>query len=461
MALKSTNILAGIPQQYTIAKTVPHDFYTELFVSSPSVHPDCPYCKGNDVISKGSDGFQSLRHSPCAGKATVITVKKLRFFCKNCRKSFTWQYPFQHPWLHITNSLYSDILAGLSTTQSMKQIAANCRVTENIVRDVFDSIVILPDRKLPQSLCIDEFKGDTGEYVKQDKRWNTNLYHCNITSGSGHYVIDILPKRKAEHISSYFTDTFPKHERENVLFLNCDMTGGFASLCGSIFPYATLCVDFFHVIQRHNKAIDLVRLRFQNPLLQELKKNPDHPDPETQRKYELLKKSARLLTTKEANLPNPFHPDWLLKKQERLHAIFDEYPDIQTVYDAVQEFHVLCAQDSVPLRKLALSEWIDRYLTSEVKELRDDANTVKRWHKAILNGLEHSQSNGVCEGLNKKIKDIKRNGSGFRNFENLRKRILLACGRRSLVKEPYSVLNDRRNSSPTPSTNSHRRKETT
>ena len=44
-------------------------------------------------------------------------------------------------------------------------------------------------------------------------------------------------------------------------------------------------------------------------------------------------------------------------------------------------------------------------------------------------------SNSTCEGLNKKIKDIKRNGSGFKNFGNLRKRILLACGSPRLPKD--------------------------
>ncbi|MBS4770203.1 transposase, partial [Carnobacteriaceae bacterium zg-ZUI240] len=39
--------------------------------------------------------------------------------------------------------------------------------------------------------------------------------------------------------------------------------------------------------------------------------------------------------------------------------------------------------------------------------------------------LEHRYTNGPIEGLNNRIKNIKRSGYGYRNFYNLRARILI------------------------------------
>ena len=47
------------------------------------------------------------------------------------------------------------------------------------------------------------------------------------------------------------------------------------------------------------------------------------------------------------------------------------------------------------------------------------------WSKYILNTFDCPYSNDFTEGSNNKIKVIKRNGYGFRNFENFRNRILL------------------------------------
>lgn len=46
--------------------------------------------------------------------------------------------------------------------------------------------------------------------------------------------------------------------------------------------------------------------------------------------------------------------------------------------------------------------------------------------KYIINTFECPYSNGFTGGSNNKIKVIKRNSYGFRNFENFRNRILLS-----------------------------------
>ena len=61
---------------------------------------------------------------------------------------------------------------------------------------------------------------------------------------------------------------------------------------------------------------------------------------------------------------------------------------------------------------------------SGIPELKTVASTYRRWAKGILNAYKYNLSNGVTEGFNNKIKVLKRNSYGIRNFKHLRTRIL-------------------------------------
>ena len=52
--------------------------------------------------------------------------------------------------------------------------------------------------------------------------------------------------------------------------------------------------------------------------------------------------------------------------------------------------------------------------------------TFSKYKDKVLNAMELPYSNAKLEATNKIIKVIKRNAFGFRNFENFKKRILIA-----------------------------------
>jgi transposase len=51
--------------------------------------------------------------------------------------------------------------------------------------------------------------------------------------------------------------------------------------------------------------------------------------------------------------------------------------------------------------------------------------TISRWFGEVAGYFDNKTSNGAVEGINNKLKLIKRLGYGFRNFENFRVRALL------------------------------------
>ena len=54
--------------------------------------------------------------------------------------------------------------------------------------------------------------------------------------------------------------------------------------------------------------------------------------------------------------------------------------------------------------------------------------TLKKYMKYIENMFESNITNGVIEGLNNKIKSIKRTAFGYSNVSNFKKRVLIQAG---------------------------------
>ena len=80
-----------------------------------------------------------------------------------------------------------------------------------------------------------------------------------------------------------------------------------------------------------------------------------------------------------------------------------------------------------------------------MEEIHSAACTIRHWRGYIQNSWKYGKSNGLSEGLNNKVKVLKRVAFGLHSFESFRKRILLTCGKLRLSKDPLSVLEDARN----------------
>uniref|UniRef100_UPI0029430ECE transposase n=1 Tax=Acidaminococcus timonensis TaxID=1871002 RepID=UPI0029430ECE len=69
--------------------------------------------------------------------------------------------------------------------------------------------------------------------------------------------------------------------------------------------------------------------------------------------------------------------------------------------------------------------FLHHYMDITVEEFKSVIKTFTDWKTEILEGLSQAYSNGFTEGMNNKIKVLKRVAFGFRNFERFRSRILL------------------------------------
>ena len=72
-----------------------------------------------------------------------------------------------------------------------------------------------------------------------------------------------------------------------------------------------------------------------------------------------------------------------------------------------------------------LRAWLYRVKQANMPELTALAVTIRRWRPWIVNFFHARVTNGVTEGINIKIKLLKRMAYGLSNFAHLRARILM------------------------------------
>jgi transposase len=70
---------------------------------------------------------------------------------------------------------------------------------------------------------------------------------------------------------------------------------------------------------------------------------------------------------------------------------------------------------------LRLLDWLEKAQGI----FRKSVSTIKRWFAEIVGYFERHTTNGIVEGINNKLKLLKRSGFNFRNFDNFERRALL------------------------------------
>ena len=71
-----------------------------------------------------------------------------------------------------------------------------------------------------------------------------------------------------------------------------------------------------------------------------------------------------------------------------------------------------------------MSNWILNVIRTDTSEYYGFVRTLLNWEENILNYFDNRVTSGFVEGINNKIKLIKRKAFGFVNFEKFRIKII-------------------------------------
>jgi len=114
------------------------------------------------------------------------------------------------------------------------------------------------------------------------------------------------------------------------------------------------------------------------------------------------------------------------EEQSKLAYVFAHYPELAIAWNLKESLREWYKNSTRAEAETSLYCWEESVRQSGLKELGAVLSMFKNWRNEILNYFDHRITNGFVEGKNNRIKVIKRMAYGYRNIDNLRRRILLA-----------------------------------
>lgn len=384
----------------------------------------------------------------------ILILKQRRWKCTNpeCRYDISDTFKFVNKRRRTTNA--TDMLivyAYRDLMETSASIAARFHVSDTYVHEVFDRYVKMDRLPLTDAICIDEVFLDMDEHCK---------YALVIQDFHTGDPIDLLRSRRVNVTEPYFV-SLPTDEKNSVKYLISDMYNQYISYVDKYFPNAVSVIDSFHVIQWIIRMIDnyirqlLKKYRQRDRELQEklsLEEQRSISLPQSDEVY-LLQKYRWLILSNRSNIT--YHSDprmdshfrCLMNTYDYEDALFRLDPklkEFRNLKEKYIQFNNRNAGKPIEARK-ELDELIPMYQASEYEIFRNFGDLLEKYQDYIINSFimvekhghgkvyESRLSNGPIESINRKVKDLKRLGRGFRNFEHFRNRFLYAARREPIL----------------------------
>lgn len=368
-----------------------------ICIELPRVKSICPVC-GQETDTIHDYRIQKIIDVPLYEKKSFLVYRKRRYKCTHCGKQFYETNHFVPRYSHCTNRLNQRLFEDLHSIVSQDYIAKKYSISPMRIRRLLDNFTpSLPD--LPEALGIDEFKGNT----------NKTKYHCILTDLNTGKPIDIIHNRSEASLFVHFKKYQYSSQLNNVKVVVIDMWRPYYSVLRKVFPNAMILIDRFHMVRQAIWSLEAVRKRIQKEC------------PKPMRVY--FKRSRTVLLKRSDRLTINEHINELAIRD----TIFKYVPDLKTAYDLKEEILWMfqTIHDSQTAR-LRLNQWIEKAKNCGLPEFKTSIRAYQNWKEPIINSFNSPYSNGSTEGCNNKIKVIKRNGYGLRNFDRFRTRILLS-----------------------------------
>ena len=410
----------------------------------PSAHY-CPAC-GFRMYSKGIK-VRKIRHPILQdGYKLIIALKQRRWLCtnKNCRYNISESFKFANKHRRTTNA--TDLLIVFShrnLLETSTSIANRFNVSDTYVHEVFSRYVKMNRLPLTDAICVDEVFIDLDEYCK---------YALVIQDFHTGEPIDLLRSRRKNVTEPYFL-SIPRDERAAVKYLITDMYNPYINYVDQYFPNAVPVIDSFHVIQWITRLIDNYIRQLLKKFKTRDKEREEALSLEQQRPVHLpisdevylLQNFRWLILANQMNIK--YHNDLRMDAhfryymntfdyEEALFRIDSNLQELRDLKELYVQFNQRNADKPLSARN-ELEELIYLYSNSSHEMFRQFSELLEKYKDPIINSFimvekvsskkEKSRlSNGPIESMNRKVKDLKRIGRGFKNFEHFRNRFLYA-----------------------------------
>jgi transposase len=357
----------------------------------------CPIC-GQESRRLHQNHRHLVKDLPMGNKSVILNLNRRRFKCETCQKPFTEILDFVESKKSFTKRLAEKITEQIIHSD-LKNVAKNNGLTEEEVESMLKSVAkkILPiDVSNLSKLGIDEISLTKGQ----------GNFIVVLVDLLKHKLVGLVAKRTQSEIKKVLNNWGEKvlNQIEEV---SMDMTGNYKSLIEKICPNASITVDRFHVMKIINQELNQSRI--------DQKKTAETLHKEERAKlFNGLKGSKYLLLKNEKDLSS--------QQSQKLEILKEASPLVGIMHSLKEELHDLFERcNNCGEGTLALLDWLKKASPYYHKSVK----TIKRWFGEIIGYFESRTTQGVVEGINNKLKLLKRCGFGFRNFDNFTLRSLL------------------------------------
>jgi transposase len=349
-----------------------------------------------------------------------VELYQLRGVCDGCDRSQIAEARFIHPKFHSMTCGFAEVAGRLMeeiTCEAVSRLLHTDSMTmwrlDQWRMGYMEKRMRLPEKLDVSELCADEVhfrtvdvKNRKGLFAKRrEPQFVTNL----ICPKEGKVISNALGRdsEALEECLLKLTD----EQLESVKDFAVDMHEPFLAVIRTECKNAQIAVDRFHLIQKVNEAFDKVRRsEFDKARKQKNEFVKDMLEPH--RRF--------ILVSREKDLS--------LKETKLLEKLRETNKEIHTAMLLVEYFHKALDKGSVESFRKALRAWYLVVRESKLKPFLKLCKLIRKYRTEIENYIESGLTTGVAEGINNKIKVLKRMGYGYTNKKSFPRKILQRCG---------------------------------
>jgi transposase len=394
----------GLPDVEIIEVKINNMDEVIIRVKSTKKEIPCHVC-GKLTEPHGKGQTVQLRHLPVFGKTTYIEITPPRGICSDCDKNPTstqlasW-YARKSPHTkayekYILLSLINSTITDVSIKEGL-----GCQAIQAIIdRQVATEMEWKEIREIGL-LGLDEIS------LKKGRRDFVTIVTSRTDSGIR--ILAVLKGREKATVKAFLAK-IPKNLHSTITAVCSDMYDGFVNAAKEVFAgQIPVIVDRFHVAQLYRKSLTSLRKKELKRLRKTL----------SEQEYRALKPAIALLCGHKEFL-NP-------EEQKIVEPLFQKAPSLRAAYKLCSQLTQIFNRHLPPDQAIEqLNAWMQEVEVSKLNCYNTFIATLKKYQPEIVNYFINRHNSGFVEGVNNKIKVLKRRCYGITNLKHFFQRVFL------------------------------------
>jgi transposase len=379
---------------YDYQKTEYREGAVFIHLAKKGIHQCCVACRSPNVTREGCAVYP-LRALPIGSKPVFLVLHLHVLNCKDCGALRQESRDVAEPRKSYTRAFARYVLE-LVAHMTMLDVANHLKVGWDLIKAILKtSLEKRAERRSwrrVERIAIDE--------IAIRKRHHYMTVVVDLDSGEVLYAAE---GKDQKCLQPFFRRLRRAHAKLKAVAV--DMSKAYSNAIREYWPRKVAIIhDHYHLVANMNALVDAVRRDEQNRLEAEGKQLIKGS------RYLLLRASERL-----AQIP---------EKKARLDALLAINQTLHQVYLLKEDLRLFWKQDTKEEARTFIEDWIAEARRMQHPRVAAFATSVEEHIDQILAWYDHPITSGPLEGLNNKIKVLKRTAYGYRDMSFFALRLL-------------------------------------